>query len=918
MPALRPEQWQEISPYLDHGLSLSKQERAAWLSDLRAQRSEIADLVEELLEEHEVVSQAHFLEHQLPSLDEDYLTGETVGPYKLISRIGEGGMGNVWLAERADGRFERRVAIKFVHFAITSRGAAERFKREGKILGQLRHPHIAELIDAGLTPKGEPYLVLEYIPGQQIDEYCDKQKLGVEARIELFLDVLRAVAHAHAHLVVHRDIKPSNVLVSSDREVKLLDFGIAKLLADDTSPAAATLLTLEGGGAMTPLFAAPEQVTGGPITTATDIYALGTLLFVLLAGQHPTGPGPHSPADLVKSITEIEPARLSHVVKGDASSADNRGTSPERLSRLLAGDVETIVAKALKKSPQERYVSVTGFAEDLRHYLKQEPIAARPDSVSYRAAKFVRRNRVVLGLACFALLAVIAGIAGTLIQARTVRQQRDFAIRELTRAEEINDLNQFLLTDAAPSNTPITIHRLLDLENELVQREDYASDPANHIALLISIGGQYLDKDENEKSLQVLQQAYDLSRGLGDASVRARASCALAWAVQRQGGHARAQALVEEGLRELPRDRQYALDRVYCSVHASEVAADAGLAQNAIEYARLAEQSLNQWPYEPGSLRLAVLSALGEAYNFAGLHRQAILTFEKAFEQASRLGYAETKTGASLLESWGFALSLAGRTYDAEKILRRAVDLTEGDQAGGGATPQLLVQYGTILMGLKRLPEAAVFAERGSFRAQQLHDQVTFEQSLFGRARIYREQGNLERATEMLETVEPMLRRDLPPGHYAFATIRLDRALIASERGDQKSALELINQAITMAQNAIRSGGQGAFMFPAIYVMRAKIELRAGDATAAQGDAEEAIKEASASLQPGDTSAGLGNAYYFLAKALDARGKRGEALAAMRKSAEVFEKSVGADCLYTQSARAGAADLASRSDANAK
>jgi serine/threonine protein kinase len=169
-------------------------------------------------------------------------------------------MGNVWLAERADGRFERQVAIKFVHFAVTARGAAERFKREGRILGQLRHPHIAELIDAGLTTKREPYLVLEYVRGQHIDEYCDTHKLGVDERIELFLDVLGAVAHAHANLVVHRDIKPPNVLVSSEGDVKLLDFGIAKLLADDTTPAVATRLTLDGGDAMTPLFAAPEQV----------------------------------------------------------------------------------------------------------------------------------------------------------------------------------------------------------------------------------------------------------------------------------------------------------------------------------------------------------------------------------------------------------------------------------------------------------------------------------------------------------------------------------------------------------------------------------------------------------------------------------------------------------------------------------
>ena len=222
MSALRPEQWQEISPYLDHALSLSEQERAEWLLDFRAQRSDIANLVEELLQEYRALSQEHFLEGQAQQPPkEDALIGETVGAYKLVSRIGHGGMGNVWLAKRVDGRFERQVAVKFLHFALVSQGAAERFRREGRILGQLRDPHIAELVDAGVTPKGEPYLVLEYVQGHHIDEHCDKQKLGVDARIELFLGVLGAVAHAHASLVVHRDIKPSNVLVSSEGEVKL-------------------------------------------------------------------------------------------------------------------------------------------------------------------------------------------------------------------------------------------------------------------------------------------------------------------------------------------------------------------------------------------------------------------------------------------------------------------------------------------------------------------------------------------------------------------------------------------------------------------------------------------------------------------------------------------------------------------------
>ena len=251
MSTLSPDQWQEISPYLDHALSLPAEERASWLADFRTKNCDLGGVLETLLDEHRELSEENFLEEQpARPVGEPCLAGEILGPYKLLSRIGEGGMGSVWLAERHDGRFERKVAIKFLHFAVGSPASAERFRREGRILGQLAHPHIAELIDAGVTPRGEPYLVLEHVKGKQIDEYCDERSLAVDGRVAIFLDVLGAVAHAHAHLIVHRDIKPSNVLVSGDGVVKLLDFGIAKLLAEDTG--AATVLTVEGASALTP------------------------------------------------------------------------------------------------------------------------------------------------------------------------------------------------------------------------------------------------------------------------------------------------------------------------------------------------------------------------------------------------------------------------------------------------------------------------------------------------------------------------------------------------------------------------------------------------------------------------------------------------------------------------------------------
>ena len=235
------------------------------------------------------------------------------------------------------------------------------------------------------SPSGQPYLVLEYVEGDHIDRYCDQERLDIEARIQLFLEVLVAVAHAHANLIVHRDLKPSNVLVSKDGHVKLLDFGIAKLLESESQDGAATALTMDGGRVMTPEYAAPEQVTGTPVTTATDVYALGVLLYVLLTGQHPAGRNLRSTADLVKAIVDTEPTRPSDVVatvrsngEETVTNAARRTTTPERLSRLLRGDLDTIIAKALKKNPQERYTSVTACADDLRRYLRQEPIVRGP------------------------------------------------------------------------------------------------------------------------------------------------------------------------------------------------------------------------------------------------------------------------------------------------------------------------------------------------------------------------------------------------------------------------------------------------------------------------------------------------------------------------------------------------------------
>ncbi len=520
MSTLSPDQWQALSPYLDEALAMTDEERLIWLSSLRTQSPDLVEQLEELLHAHRALSEEGFLEERSVGLPRvQGLAGQTVGVYTLVSPIGQGGMGAVWLAERNDGRFERQVAVKFLNIALMGKGGEERFKREGSILGRLAHPHIAELIDAGVSQTGQPYLVLEHIEGNHIDRHCDQHRLDVRARIRLFLDVLGAVAQAHANLIVHRDLKPSNVLVRNDGQVKLLDFGIAKLLEEEEGQTReASTVTIEAGQAMTPQYAAPEQLKGEAVTTATDVYALGVLLYVLLTGQHPVGTGPHAPADLVKAIVDTEPTRPSETVAQTRTNADittnnaaRRASTPDKLSRLLRGDLDTIITKALKKEPSERYKSATSLADDLHRYLKNEPVAARPDTLPYRAAKFVRRNGTAVALTALAVIATVAGLSGTLIQARTASVQRDFAMRQVERTEALNDFHEFLLSDAAPSGKPFTVNELLERAERIVERQHAADDP-NRVVLMISIGRQYLEQDVGTSARRVLEEAYKLSR----------------------------------------------------------------------------------------------------------------------------------------------------------------------------------------------------------------------------------------------------------------------------------------------------------------------------------------------------------------------------------------------------------------------
>ena len=921
------DRWRLLSPLLEHALDLPVEERDAWLAAQRRRDPKLAAEIEALLDEERALHSEQFLE-QGPSAFTPHaaLVGQTVGAYTLEAPIGQGGMGTVWLARRSDGRFEGRVAIKFLNTALIGRTGEQRFRREGNLLARLTHPNIARLIDAGVSDVGQPYMVLEYVEGQRIDRYCDDRRLPIVARLRLFLDVLAAVADAHAHLIVHRDIKPSNVLVTDGGVVKLLDFGIAKLLADEDRTGEATELTREAGRALTPEYAAPEQVQGGLVTTASDIYTLGVLLYLILAGQHPIGDGKRSPADLIRAIVDTQAPRLSDTVartqtlSPDVSTdiAAKRASTPDRLQHLLRGDLDNIVAKALKKDPRERYGSVTAFADDIQRFINHEPVHARPDSFGYRTGKFVRRNRAAVALATLAAIAMLGGLAGTYSQAdratrqaalaeaerlraddeaRAATQQRDFALLELSRAEAINDLNQFLLSDAAPSGKPFTAGDLLARAEAIVERE-HADSGANRLEMLIAIGRQYLTLDEDDKARRLLGQAYGMSREIADPSTRARAACAFASAINNNGERDRAEAMFRDALAELPVEPQYALDRIGCLLQGSLIARNGGDPRQGVERALAAQALLPRMRYPSTVLELRVLIDLAESYRQVEEYPLAVQAFERAYASLVALGRENTETAGTLFNNWALALHSLGQPLKAEELFRRAIRIGSADGTDAHVSPMLHNNLARTLMTLGRPVEASHYAELAYTRARASGDEVVIIQSLMMRERIYIMAGDYARAGPVSTELELRMPKLLPPVSMGYASHALAQSELALARGDARGAAAAADRALAIGEAVVPNRD----FLPFLLTRRADIMLKLNRYAEARSDAARAIDLYQRVVAPETPSFYLGLAYLTLGRALIATSEPEEAHRAFASALEQLKPTLGPDSPETRAA----------------
>ncbi len=816
MRPLSDERWRELSPHLDRVLELPEDERKTWLDRLRASDAELAEDLETLLEERDRASREDFLGGAPPASPPTSLAGQTIGPYTLTSLLGQGGMGTVWLADRSDGRFEGAAAVKLLNASLVGRAGAERFRREGSILARLAHPHIARLLDAGVSSSGQPYLVLEYVEGEPIDRYGDENRLTVAGRLRLFLDVLEAVGHAHANLIVHRDLKPSNVLVDRNGRVKLLDFGIAKLLEGEGEGGAATALTREAGRALTPEFAAPEQITGGAVTTATDVYALGTLLYILLSGRHPAGSALRSPAEIVRAIVDEQPPRLSDAAGGRTAdpeesrrAAEARGTTPDALRREVRGDLDTIVAKTLKKDPAERYPSVTALADDLRRFLRDEPISARPDTLRYRAAKFVRRNALAVALSAAALIALAAGLVGTITQARRATAQaaraqreahrateeRDFALQQLTRSRDVNEFTAFLLGEAVPAGKPITMHELLGRAERLVGKR-FGNDEAIEVELLVELGDIYNALEETDNATRTMRRAYDASLRLTDPSVRANAACGWARTVALSGDFAEARRLIDSALAQMTDEPRFDDVAAGCTVDKGYIATTEGDAEAAVANARKAIARMRRDPEAFPGTRINATHLLALGYDMRGDTAGAEDAFTDAWNQLHRFGRDDSNEAATLLNNWALARSNTD-ILGAFELQARAIAVMEKAGETTEAVPAAFrANYGRCLNRLARYREARSVYEHARAEARQHENVLTVGTTSLGLARACRSLGELPCAREALLEAEPALRSSLPAVHGFIAELSAEQGLLAAATGDEETARRLLTESV--------------------------------------------------------------------------------------------------------------------------
>lgn len=745
------ERWQRLSPLLDALFELEPAERERHLAELRETDPQLAAELEELIALEQ--GSEDFLSEPVVSLAPSARTGAMVGPYRLELLLGEGGMGQVWQAARADGLYQRRVALKLLRPGLADPNLRLRFTRERQILARLEHPHIARLLDAGISSDGQPYLALEYVEGEPITDYCRNRAVPLETRLALFQQVCEAVSHAHANLIVHRDLKPSNILVTPGGEVRLLDFGIAKLL--DTGNKTVER-TRTGVRAFTLHYAAPEQVRGEPVTTMTDVYSLGVVLYELLTDSKPYRLKRQTDAEWEEAILAHDPQRPSQaLLRTTETSTTPDAAGLRRRARALAGDLDNITLKALAKRPEQRYPSVEALSLDLQRHRAGRPVQARAQNLGYRIRKYVHRHRWALATALLVTAVLLGALAIVAWQARE-------AVRAAARAEAMQEFVIGLFENAgiAADGKPLDVYALLKAGEERADR-GLSRQPLARAEVLGVLARIHITLGNYRTALSVLQRQAALIAAMPDVPSALRLQAATETGrAQRSLGKARDCIATMQPLHDDARREQMQL--------ASQVAdfySQLGRCRRAIGESRTARAlferslALRRDPLDDPVGVVENMVDLAALHSDVGQSGQALLDFRKALAQLRAGAGEKHPLAVDILRSIAVMQRELGDTDAADETLHEAIAL---------ATQQLGPRHPSALAVRRQL------------------------------AGVYLDQGRLQASEREFREIQRLLIARLGPDHADIASTWSSIGVVLWERGDLPAAYSALREAIRL------------------------------------------------------------------------------------------------------------------------
>jgi eukaryotic-like serine/threonine-protein kinase len=894
-----PKQWPQLSRLLDEALDLPLEAREKWLESLPATDNDHKEELRKLLR-HGVAAETHDFLDVLPNLQqavEDARTavhgsalkpGTAVGHYVIEREIASGGMGAVWLARRADGLIKRPVALKLPHTGPHRRQLAERFAGERDILAELVHPNIARLYDAGYAEDGQPFLALEYVAGAPVTDYCDQHRLDLRQRLQLFQQVLRAVQYAHSSLVIHRDLKPSNVIVGNDGRAMLLDFGIAKLMAVDSLDEDRRVANGAPAAALTPDYAAPEQIAGQSVTTAADIYSLGVLLFELLTGERPYRLNRSSRAELEKAILTIEPPLPSEsVVDGGAAGA--RGHTIKSLSRELAGDLDDIILKALKKAPANRYATADALFEDIDRYLTNEPVAAHTDSAWYRTRKFFFRHKTVVLGGCIALATVIATAAIALFEAhsaaahaRVAAAERDRALALSSRNEAVAGFLNVLITESAGTDKPVTISQMLERSEALVNAE-FVGNSEHRAAVLDMLGDYYRTVGDLQRAEPLLRNALDLVKSSPDADLRRKVSCDLGATMGMMHNDTVATRMIQNVVFDHDTSPAQAGE---CLAYLTDILDDSDAAA-AVRYGELALRRLRADPHPSPFLEASILASLADAERSSGHSEIAARDFRQALDYFERAGRGRGTDAIVVRNNFAVLSDATGNPKRSLELYDETLKISAQNDPSAPATTgivgnraralEVIGRYGQAHDEYARCLELSIESDVPQMR---LH-------CLIGRAVTARQLGEVKAADRDLKEANELAKLVIAPDAPGQWTLLIGRGRV-----------ELANQAYEESRRdldkAVRDGKTIFFQMTALAV-RAELNLAEARINEAEDDARNSLLLAQQAQSGMPYSNRTGTAWLLLGRALEKRGDTKGSQQAFHTAIENLSNTVDAD-----------------------